>query len=349
MLTSDLPERSVMYQTLLDRDRSFEGVFYVGVKTTGIFCKPTCRARKPKEINTEYFKSSKDALAHGYRACKICQPMNSATDLPAWVSNVLDTLHTNPTVKIRDYHLRDMGVDPVKLRRWFIKHHEMTFHSYQRSVRINHAFSKLQQGDKITDTAYDSGFESLSGFNSAFKKITETTPSQIKPEQLVTLSRMNTPLGPMMAGATASGICLLEFTDRKMLETQFKRLKKYLDAIFIEGTHPFLDQLQQELISYFEGKTLTFSTPLHLTGTDFQKLVWTNLQQIEPGTTRSYQEQATACGNPKGVRAVAKANGDNKISILIPCHRVIGSDGKLTGYGGGLWRKKWLLDHELDR
>jgi AraC family transcriptional regulator of adaptative response/methylated-DNA-[protein]-cysteine methyltransferase len=152
----------------------------------------------------------------------------------------------------------------------------------------------------------------------------------------------------MFACGVEQGICLLEFSDRKMLETQFKSLSKQLNATIVQGENPHFKILAQQLKEYFEGSRKKFSVPLFLPGTDFQRAAWESLQRIPYGTTRSYQQQAVDIERPDAVRAVANANGMNRIAILIPCHRVIGSDGQLTGYGGGLWRKKWLLDFERE-
>jgi AraC family transcriptional regulator, regulatory protein of adaptative response / methylated-DNA-[protein]-cysteine methyltransferase len=160
------------------------------------------------------------------------------------------------------------------------------------------------------------------------------------------LMRIESPLGTMFACAVEQGICLLEFSDRKMLETEFKSLSKQLNATIVQGDSPHFKILSQQLKEYFEGSRKEFTIPLFLPGTDFQKAAWESLRRIPYGTTRSYQQQADDINRPGAVRAVANANGMNRIAIVIPCHRVIGSDGKLTGYGGGLWRKKWLLDFE---
>jgi AraC family transcriptional regulator of adaptative response/methylated-DNA-[protein]-cysteine methyltransferase len=157
---------------------------------------------------------------------------------------------------------------------------------------------------------------------------------------------IETPLGTMVAGSTENGICLLEFTDRRMLNTEYKIISKYLKDEISEGCNIHIENITRELAEYFEGKRKVFGVPLVFTGTDFQKSVWNELLRIPFGTTRSYKRQAEALGDTSSIRAVANANGMNKISIVVPCHRVIGENGHLTGYGGGLWRKKWLIDHE---
>ena len=222
----------------------------------------------------------------------------------------------------------------------------MTFQAYQRLFRINAAFKKMQSGESITHTAYDVGFESLSGFADSFKNIFGVSPKNGKHQTIIDFTRIETPLGTMLVCATIQGICLLEFADRKMLETELKSIAKLLNATIIQGNNKHFDRLKLELIEYFNGKRKTFSVPLHTLGSDFQNKVWNALQQIAYGQTKSYKDQAIAIGSPESVRAVANANGMNRISILIPCHRVIGSDGQLTGYGGGLLRKKYLLELE---
>lgn len=225
----------------------------------------------------------------------------------------------------------------------------MTFHAYQRMLRINTAFKKIKNGGKVTQTAFDTGYDSLSGFGDSFKNVLGISPSKAKKQEIIDLKRIETPLGVMFAGATKDGICLLEFSDRRMFETQLKKLNQYLNARFVPGDNKHLDRLEKELSEYFDGKRKTFSVPLHVPGTKFQQEVWKQLQTIPYGTTRSYLEQAKAIKQPKAVRAVASANGKNRIAIIIPCHRVIGSNGELVGYGGKLWRKKKLLELEQNQ
>lgn len=341
-----MQKEDIFYKALVEKDSSFEGTFIAGIKTTGIFCRPTCTARKPKKENVEFFESTKEAILKGYRACKICHPMEKLGVAPDYVLNVLERLEKEPTMKIKDYDLVKMGIDPATIRRWFQKNHNLTFHAYQRMYRINNAFKKYQSGQTITDIAFDSGYESLSGFNDTFKSIIGVSPQNSKRKQVINLTRIETDLGTMVACATDKGICLLEFSDRKMLETEFKQLMKALKAPIVQGENQFFKPLKIQLDSYFKGTLKEFDIPLDLVGTDFQKQVWNVLLQIPYGITSSYAEQADRLGKPSAVRAVANANGMNKISIIVPCHRVIGSDGSLTGYGGGLWRKKKLLDLE---
>ena len=338
----------IMYKAIVERDASFEGVFFTAVKTTGIFCRPSCTARKPKEENVEFFGTIKEAVTSGYRPCKICNPLEKPGETPEYVRNVLSALDHDQSLKFSDSDLINKGIEPSRLRRWFLKNHGMTFHSYQRMYRINSAFKKIRNGESVTAAAFDSAYESLSGFNDSFKSVFGVSPSNSKEKHLINTTRLETPLGTMLAGADENGICLLEFTDRKMLDSGLKTLAKHLNANLLPGENKWFVVLKQQLDEYFNGKRKTFSIPVSSPGTEFQQSVWKVLQTIPYGSTFSYKQQAAVLLKPESVRAVAGANGMNRIAIIIPCHRVIGEDGTLSGYGGGVWRKKWLLDFEKE-
>lgn len=335
-----------MYQAIIEKDPSFEGQFITAVKTTGIFCRPTCTARKPKPENVEFLSSTAEAMRKGYRPCKVCHPLEHTGEAPPAIKAILNELHADPSLKFKDWDLVQRGLEPNQVRRWFLKHHGITFQAYQRMFRLNAAFTKIKNGESVTAAAYDAGYESLSGFGDSFKHIFGVAPSNSKQKQVINITRLETPLGSMFACATEEGVCLLEFTDRKMLETELKWLAKHLNANIVQGANKHFDLLQQELREYFDGKRKIFTVPLFMPGTEFQQSVWEMLRTIPFGTTRSYKAQAIHLKKPEAIRAVANANGMNKISILVPCHRVIGEDGQLMGYGGGLHRKQWLLDFE---
>jgi AraC family transcriptional regulator of adaptative response/methylated-DNA-[protein]-cysteine methyltransferase len=222
----------------------------------------------------------------------------------------------------------------------------MTFHAYIKALRVNRAFEKMKNNHDVTSTAFDSGYDSLSGFHQAFSDTTGFSPSQSRNQSLVNITRLSTPLGQMYAGASEQGLCLLEFIDRKMIDEQIAQLQKQLKARFVTGVNQHLTALEKQLAEYFAGKRRKFDIPLDVRGSEFQQKAWQALQQIPYGETRSYQQQAVAIGNEKAVRAIASANAKNRIAIVIPCHRVIAKDGGLAGFGGGVWRKKYLLDLE---
>jgi len=345
-MNHSLPDGETLYAALVNKDEKFEGIFVAGVRTTGIFCRPSCTARKPKRENVEFFGSAHDALLHGYRPCRVCNPMERKGTAPDWLKPLLAEINDDPLIRLKDHDLRARGVEPSRIRNWFKKHHGMTFQAYLRALRIGQAFGRIKHGERVTGTAFDSGYESLSGFGDQFKKTAGFSPSQSRESRLIATTRILTPLGPLLAGATDEGICLLEFIDRRMLETQLRRLGKRLNSECVPGFSKHFDRLNEQLQEYFSGKRKEFDLPLVLPGTPFQQRVWAGLRTIPYGSTRSYREQAEALGLASAVRAVAKANGDNRIAIVIPCHRIIGADGELVGYGGGLWRKRFLLNLE---
>ncbi len=345
------PEKiDLYYQAIVDRNPDFIGIFYTGVKTTSIFCLPTCRARTPKKENVAFYRTLKSALEAGFRPCKICKPTENAEQAPEIVQQAIDWVRKHPKEKITDAQLAERGISPHSVRNWFNKHYGMTFQAFQRMYRINNAFEELKHGKSITNTALDLGYESLSGFAYTYKKLLGKSPKNTMKNAMtnhpILIDRLTSPLGPMFICATEKGLCLLEFTNRRMLETEFEDLQRRLKAPILTGSNPHIEQAKTELAEYFAGKRQDFDVALDMQGTDFQKTVWQALLTIPYGTTASYAEQAQSIHKPKAVRAVANANGANKIGIIIPCHRVIGSDGSLTGYGGGLERKQWLLDLE---
>lgn len=345
-MTHPLPNDEVLYDVFARRDSRYDGLFVVAVKTTGIFCRPTCRARKPKPENVEFFATAREAVEHGYRACRLCRPMETPGAPPAWIKSLLNEIAAHPERRLRDQDLANRGIDPQRVRRYFKTHHGMTFHAYQRSLRVGEAFARIQEGEDVASAAFATGHGSLSGFCDAFTRTTGLSPSQGRKIPLMTTARLDTPLGQVLAGATDTGICLLEFADQPRLDLQLGRLRQALGTQILPGRNPHLDAVKVQLREYFAGERRTFDLPLVLSGTPFQEFVWKGLLTIPYGTTRSYGEQARRLGRPNAVRAVARANGDNRISILIPCHRVIGKNGALVGYGGGLWRKHYLLELE---
>lgn len=343
-----LPPAAEMYQALCDRDSHYEGLFFVGVRTTGIFCRPTCPARKPRRENVDFFASARDALAAGFRACKRCRPLHVSGATPDWLGELLDRVDADPNRRWTDNDIRQLQIEPARVRRWFKSHHCMTFHSYLRARRLGNALSQIRTGDAdTTGAALDNGYESLSGFRDAFKKWFGQSPRVTKSAVTdVKLNRILTPLGPMIVGATEEWVCLLEFADRRMLETQLKRVQKIYSAVFSPGTNALMEQTESQLLEYFAGHRRKFNLPVDTTGSQFQMQVWNCLNTIPYGRTASYEKIASEIGRAGASRAVGRANGDNRLAIIIPCHRVIRSDGSISGYGGGVWRKKWLLAHE---
>ena len=341
-----LPDRDEMIAAFMSRDSAYDGIFLTAVRTTGIFCRPTCPARKPKEENVEFYRATSDALVAGFRPCKRCRPMETDGTPPNWLRPLLEAVERDPQRRWKDLDLRRLGVQPERVRRWFKRYHGITFHAYNRARRVGAALGQIKHGDTMTGSAFDSGFESLSGFAEAVKKMAGASPAKAAQTRTVVATRIPTPLGLMVAGALDDAICLLEFADRPMLPAQMTRVSTRLHATIVPGSNAVIDQLAIELEQYFEGSRKRFDVAIRQAGTPFQERVWDALRAIPVGSTKSYSEIAGIIGQPTAVRAVARANGDNRIAILIPCHRVIGVNGDLTGYGGGLWRKRRLLEIE---
>jgi len=208
------------------------------------------------------------------------------------------------------------------------------------------ALLQLKDGQTESTAAYDQSYESLSGFRDAFKRTFGTTPGQGRSLRCLQTMRLETPLGPMVAAAIEEGVCLLDFADRRALERETKALCKRLEAVVVPGRNEHLDRLARQLDEFFDGSRSDFDVPLVMCGTPFQEQVWNELRRIPYGATISYMELARRIGRPGAQRAVGRANGDNRMAVLVPCHRVVREDGMLCGYGGGLWRKQYLLDLE---
>lgn len=341
-----LPPAAEMKRAVYSKDKSYDGIFFVAVKSTNIFCRPTCPARKPLEKNMVFYPSAREALFAGYRACKKCRPMELSGTHPDWVQKLLSKIDSSDDKRIRDGELRQMGIQPEKARRYFMKNYGMTFHAYQRSRRLGTALTQIREGSKIDDAVFSNGYSSHSGFRDAFSKVFGKPPGRSETTDCIVTSMYQSKLGPIIIGANSKGVCLVEFSDRRMLEYQLKTLRRRFNAAIIPGSNKHIEQVKSELDEYFKGNLKSFKTTLVYPGTDFQVNVWNKLKKIPYGKTISYVELAEEIGLKGASRAVGTANGMNRIAVIIPCHRVVNKDGRLGGYGGGLWRKQWLLELE---
>jgi len=319
-----LPLPSLMYEAMAHRDGAFDGVFVAAVRTTGVFCRPTCPARTPNRENVAFFPAARDAVLSGYRPCKRCRPLHLQGQSPTWLAPLLDEVEQRSAHRWRDRDLRSLDLEPERVRRWFHTHHGLTFHGYARARGAGRALAPA-----------GAGFDDLFGADPGPGATVEAAATLLQ-----------TPLGALVAAATDEAVCLLEFADRPMLRTQVERVRRRQGVTLTPGTNRWTELLTRELEAYFGGSLRSFTVPVAAAGSPFQESVWRELRAIPYGETRSYAELASAVGRPAAVRAVGTANGDNRLSILLPCHRVVGSDGELRGYGGGLWRKRRLLELE---
>ena len=341
-----LPPSDTMYRALVNRDSSFEGIFYVGVRTTGIFCRPTCSAKKPARENVDFFATPSEALHGGYRPCLRCHPTDPGKRPPKLIERLRAEVEHAPGGRLTDKELAAMAIDPSTARRQFKRHYGMTFQAYYRARRLGLALREVRRGGRVDEAKNGSGYESASGFREAFSRIFGDPPTAAKSRAPMFAERIETPLGAMVAVADDEALRLLEFADRRATERELSILRKRLRTNVVPGEHPYLETIRSQLAGYFSGRKLEFDIPLAPVGSDFQLRAWEILRSIPVGETRSYSWMARQLGDENARRAVGRANGTNMICIVIPCHRVIRADGTLCGYGGGLWRKKWLLDHE---
>jgi AraC family transcriptional regulator of adaptative response/methylated-DNA-[protein]-cysteine methyltransferase len=335
-----------MYRALINRDSSFEGIFFVGVRTTGIFCRPTCTAKKPARENVDFFSTPSEALHGGYRPCLRCKPMDPSERVPKLIERLREEVERAPDGRLTDKELATLSIDPSTARRQFKRHYGMTFQAYHRARRVGLALREVQHGSRVNEARNGSGFGSESGFRDAFTRIFGQPPSAAKEHGTLIAERIETPLGSMLAIADDDGLRLLEFVDRRALERELSILRTRLRTNVVPGEHGHLDAIRRQLADYFSGTNLEFDVPLAPVGSPFQLRAWEILRSIPLGETRSYSWMAKKLGDAEMRRAVGRANGENMLCIIIPCHRVIRADGSLCGYGGGLWRKKWLLEHE---
>lgn len=335
-----------MYRALGRRDAAYEGVFYTGVKTTGVFCRPTCRAKKPRPENVEFFPTPREALHGGYRPCRLCRPMDATRPVPPLIERLRRLVEEAVDGRVTDKELAELGIDPSTARRRFRAYHGMTFHAYQRARRMGLALRDVRAGRPVEEVQAVRGYASASGFREAFVRIFGKVPSAAQGAAVLSARRIATPLGILLALADDAGLRLLEFVDRRGLEREIALLRRRLRCAVVPGSHPTLDAVARQLGEYFAGRRTRFELPLAPVGSDFQRRVWAELRRIPPGRTRSYAEMAARLGVPGAARAIGRANGSNMVALVIPCHRVISADGSLCGYAGGVWRKQRLLELE---
>jgi AraC family transcriptional regulator of adaptative response/methylated-DNA-[protein]-cysteine methyltransferase len=327
-------------------DAAYDGLFYLGVRSTGIFCRPSCGAKKPLRRNVTFFATPREALLAGFRPCRRCHPLLLPGSSPSWVRDLLERIDREPDARLSDARLRELRIDPAKARRYFRRNFGMTFQAYARSRRLGNALQQIRSGHPLDDVSLGHGYGSHSGFRSAFVKKFAAPPGRMRSGEALLVTWLESPLGPLVAAATHDALVLLEFTERRMLDSQFRALRRHYRMPIVPGENAVLRALRQQLPEYFQGRRRMFEVPLRIPGSPFQRRVWEALRRIPYGRSISYAALAARIGSPGAQRAVGQSNGLNRIAILVPCHRVVASDGSLGGYGGGLWRKQALLELE---
>lgn len=342
----DLPNHDTLYQALLDRDARFDGQAFVCVSSTGVFCRLTCPARKPKKENCTFIGTVGECIEAGYRACKRCHPLEPMAMADPAIASLLAALDERPDYRWREGDIERMGFDLSTIRRSFKRQFGMTFLEMARQRRLREGFETLSRGGAVIEGQLDAGFDSPSAFRTAILKLIGKSPGHLSSDPLLFVDWVSTPLGDMISICDASHLHLLEFFERKALPREITRLTAVAKGRIGIGRTQVSDQIRTELAAFFAGKLPVFETPIAYHGSEFTRTVWDALRKIPAGHTQTYSNIARKLGRPAAVRAVARANGANQIAIVIPCHRVLGADGSLTGYGGGLWRKQKLIEIE---
>ena len=314
------------YEALLAKKTEYEGIFLVGVKTTSVFCRPTCPARKPKLENYEFFETAQQALLASFRPCMRCRPLSHPNHVSTLIQQLVEAVEENPEKRWKDKDFEELAVDASTARRQFKKRFGMTFVEYARARRMGLAMKQVREGEAVIEAQLSTGYESSSGFRDAFSRIMGAAPTKLGSSNILKAAWLDTPLGPMLAIADEEALYLLEFVDRRGLEREIERLRRKTKSAIIPGRTNPINSIERELNLYFKGCLKEFTTATCLIGSPFQKHVWAELVKIPPGETSSHSEIAKAVGRPTAFRAVAQANGANQFAI-IPCHRVIHTKG----------------------
>lgn len=332
------------WRIALAKDRRFDGAFVTGVHSTGIYCRPSCPARPPRRENVRFYATPAEAEAAGLRPCLRCRPEAVSRDEEA-VARAVALLRAAEGAVPLDRLAAETGYSPTHFQRLFKRAVGLSPAAYARALKMERAAEALSAGGRVTDAVYDAGFGAPSRFYEASEGKLGMTPSAWRDGGRGVTIRwavVTTTLGPMLVAATEKGVCRLSFG-----EGRGDLARRFANAELVEGGADFAALLEQ-VIAAVEKPGDSNHIPVDVQGTAFQEAVWRALRRIPPGETRSYAEIAAAAGNPGAVRAAGSANGANHVSVLIPCHRVIRTDGSLGGYAWGLDIKRALLERERD-
>ena len=324
------------------RDRRWDGRVIGAVKTTGIYCKPSCPARRPKREHVEFFADAETARAAGYRSCLRCKPDEVGRDREA-VAEAVTLIERAEEPPRLDQLAAAVGYAPHHFQRLFSREMGVSPAAYARGLRAGRAQRNLNKDKSVTEAIYDSGYAAPSRFYADAKDRLGMTPSAWRDGgrgETIRYAMLDTPLGRMLVAATAKGICRLTFDE------DVAALRRRFPNAAIAPADTAMAALISGVLQAIEAPAAAPDLPIDVAGTAFQEKVWQELRKIPPGETRSYADIAVAVGDPKATRAVGTANGSNPIAVLVPCHRVIRSDGTLGGYAGGLDRKRKLLAAE---
>ena len=339
-------QSETQWRQVMERDARQDGRFVFAVRTTGIYCRPSCPSRRPRRDSVEFFSDPKLAERAGYRACLRCKP----TEVSAQAQSVMrarQLLDEAEGVLTLAELSKRVGVSPFHLQRLFKRATGLSPREYQSARRMQHVKHGLRKGDDVTTALYDAGFGSPSRLYEKAGQQLGMTPGVYRrggAGMTIQVAIVPSPLGRLLVATTSRGLCAVRFGENAAeLE---RELREEFRAAEIERDDAALQPYLQPLLSSLRGEKVTIDLPLDVRATAFQKKVWDALREIPAGETRSYSEVARAIGDPKAVRAVATACASNPVALAVPCHRVVRSDGQLAGYRWGIERKKKLLERE---
>jgi AraC family transcriptional regulator of adaptative response/methylated-DNA-[protein]-cysteine methyltransferase len=360
-------DRRSLWEAVRARDRSADGVFVYAVRSTGVYCRPSCPSRKPRAANVRFFRLPAAAERAGFRPCRRCKPASAAIhdpklDAVAKVCRLIDSsVSGNTLLGVADDARLTLpalgaaaGMSPHQLQRAFRKSMGITPRQYADAVRMRQLKSQLKKGDDVTTALYEAGFGSSSRLYERAPSQLGMTPAEygrggagMKIGYIIT----DSPLGRLLVAGTRRGISALYLGDsdevlRKALHNEYPRAEIIAEVEGKGGSGATLSKWVRQIVEHLRGREPHLDLPTDVRATAFQRRVWEELRKIPYGRTRTYSEVAHAIGKPSAVRAVARACATNPTAVVVPCHRVIGKDGKLTGYRWGTSRKKALLQTE---
>ncbi|WP_108662334.1 bifunctional DNA-binding transcriptional regulator/O6-methylguanine-DNA methyltransferase Ada [Acuticoccus kandeliae] len=342
-------EDEARWAALVARDAEADGTFVFAVVTTGVYCRPSCAARRPLRKNVRFYALGREAEADGFRPCKRCRPTEMSSHQKAVLAveaacRAIEAADRPPTL---DALAAEAGMSAFHFHRLFKAHTGLTPKAYGDAARMRRASDALGAGDNVAESAFGSGFGSLSRFYDAAAERFGMAPARMRAGgegEVIVVAQGPSALGSVSVGFTRRGVCAVKLTDTAE-EGREVLAALYRHALLVDGGADF-DGMLAEVIAAVEEPRQAAELPLDIRGTAFEERVWGALRAIPIGTTTTYGEIAAALGQPTAHRAVARACGANKIAVLIPCHRVIRSDGTLAGYRWGLSRKRALLAKE---
>lgn len=342
-------ENEARWHAVVQRDPSFDGKFFYAVATTGVYCRPSCPSRPARRENVVFHDTCADAEHAGYRPCKRCKPDQAALDTryAAMVSQICQLIDTAETIPTLDALAQAAGMSRYHFHRVFKAVAGVTPKTYAAAQRARRVREELVHSNSVTAAIYDAGFNSNGRFYATLNQTLGMTPTDFRnggKDIDIRFAVGQCTLGAILVAATEKGVCAILIDDDpdflvRDLQDRFPR------ANLIGGDQDF-ERTVAQVVGFVEAPSLSLDLPLDIRGTVFQQRIWQALREIPPGSTVSYTELAQRIGAPKAVRAVAQACAANALAVAIPCHRVVRSDGAVSGYRWGVERKRILLCRE---